>query len=60
MCKLIFITSEVMTNFALAYAGGSVQPTASNACLRNISAGTADLSAGVSELATGTIYLVYE
>ena len=28
--------------------------------LRNISAGTEDLSAGVSELATGAIYLVYE
>ena len=42
------------------YAGGSVQSTASNVCLRNISAGTADLSAGVSELATGAIYLVYE
>ena len=29
-------------------------------CLRNISAGTGDLTAGSSPLANGTIYLVYE
>lgn len=42
------------------YAGGSVQSTASNVCLRNISAGTGDLTAGSSPLANGAIYLVYE
>lgn len=42
------------------YAGGSVQSTASNVCLRNISAGTEDLTAGSSPLANGSIYLVYE
>ena len=47
--------TAVIANYA-----GNVSATLSNNCLRNISAGTADLSAGVSELATGAIYLVYE
>ena len=47
-------------NATSANYAGSVSTTLSNNCLRNISAGTTDLSAGVSELATGAIYLVYE
>lgn len=39
-------------------AGGALEP--GTAQLRNISAGTQDLQAGVSALATGEIYLVYE
>ena len=35
-------------------------PTLNVAGGRNISAGTTDLTAGVSELATGDIYFVYE
>lgn len=34
--------------------------TPASTAVRNISAGTADLTAGSSELATGAIYLVYE
>ena len=47
-------------NANTANTAGTLSETPSNTCLRNISAGTEDLSAGVSELATGTIYLVYE
>lgn len=42
-----------------AYANSSGL-SESISCLRNISAGTADLTAGSSTLATGAIYLVYE
>ena len=47
--------TAVIANYA-----GSASATSSNICLRNISAGTEDLSAGVSELETGAIYIVYE
>ena len=47
-------------NAATANTAGTLATTPSNICLRNISAGTEDLSAGVSELETGAIYIVYE
>lgn len=45
---------------ATANYAGSLASTTSNICLRNISAGTADLTAGTTALTTGAIYLVYE
>lgn len=51
---------ETVQNAATANTAGTLATTASNVCLRNISAGTGDLTAGSSPLATGAIYLVYE
>ena len=39
---------------------GGLASTASNKCLRNIYAGTSDMTAGTTALETGAIYLVYE
>lgn len=41
-------------------ANANAQTTLSNAQVRNISAGTVDLQAGMSELTTGEVYVVYE
>ena len=41
-------------------ANANAQKTLSRAQVRNISAGTEDLQAGISPLATGEVYLVYE
>ena len=41
-------------------ANATAAATLSNAQVRNISAGTADLTAGSSSLATGSLYFVYE
>ena len=41
-------------------ANASAMATLGNAQVRDIKAGTADLTAGSSSLATGTIYFVYE
>ena len=53
-------TANTSNTADTANTAGTLATTPTNVCLRNISAGTADLSAGVSELATGAIYLVYE
>lgn len=52
------ITTGTMAGAVQAQA--TAQATLGNMQVRNISAGTADLEAGVSALATGQIYLVYE
>lgn len=41
-------------------ANANAQTTLSNAQVRNISVGTVDLQAGMSELTTGEVYVVYE
>lgn len=43
-----------------AYAGHGSRGTPGTSCLRDISAGTSDLTAGSSALSNGNIYLVYE
>ena len=51
---------ETVQNAITANTAGTLATTATNVCLRNISAGTADLVAGTTALETGAIYLVYE
>jgi hypothetical protein len=51
---------SVVEGAYVAQGGATTNPAVSASAVRNISAGTDDMTAGETELATGALYLVYE
>lgn len=53
-------SQDTTGNAATASKAGTGAGTVTDACLRNIYAGTDDMTAGTTALTTGDIYLMYE